>query len=106
MWAALNGGCTKRMVLPTAVNSRLGEIVTDPEEVKNATCEYLNDLYHRDQPPRMEKPWLNSPRMVTVRQRVELNPFRWPQEASLGDFRAIEAINAQLQVPMDGRNGV
>jgi len=55
MWLALNGGSTKRLVnageyigLPTAVNSHSqpGEIMTEPEGIKTAMCEYLSDLYH------------------------------------------------------------
>jgi hypothetical protein len=52
----LQGGSTRKMInsgefigLPTAVNAPQspGKIVTDPEGIKKATCEYLTDLYDR-----------------------------------------------------------
>jgi len=108
MWLALNGGSTKRLVnageyigLPTAVNSHLqpGEIMTEPEGIKTATCEYLSDLYHRNQPPEMEKPWMKTPSVVEVRQRVEKDPFEWPRKADLADFRAMLRRGNQRPAP-------
>ncbi|KAF5312013.1 hypothetical protein D9619_003843 [Psilocybe cf. subviscida] len=81
---ALRGGSTKRLVnsgkyigLPTAVtsSSEPGKIVTDPDNVKKETLEYLKDLYKRAPPPDMEKPWMTTPSVqeckTTVRCYVE-----------------------------------
>jgi hypothetical protein len=74
---ALRAGSTKKLVntgeyigLPTAVNSHLvpGEIVTDAEGVKAVTCGYLGDLYNREEPPAVAKPWMTTPSVKEVRK--------------------------------------
>ena len=112
MMTALHGGSTKRLVnageyigLPTAVNSysQPGEIMTEPEKVKSATCEYLNNLYCRSQPPEMEKPWMITPSVTEVKHRVESDPFQWPRKANLADFRAM--LRKGNQRPAPGPDG-
>src|SRR6266498_1364413 len=66
-------------------------------------CEYLSDLYHRNQPPEMEKPWMKTPSVVEVRQRVEKDPFEWPWKADLADFRAM--LRRDNQRPAPGPDG-
>ena len=108
----LQGGSTRKMInsgefvgLPTAVNAprNPGEIVTDPEGVKKATCEYLTDLYDRGQPPAMQKPWMTTPSVIEVKERVAQTPFQWPQKASLADFQAM--LRRGNQRPAPGPDG-
>jgi len=95
---ALSGGSTKRLIntgefigLPTAVESpsQPGVIITNPSSVKEATCEYLTQLYRRSPPPNIPKPWMETPSVREVRERVGRNPFSWPQKADLSSFRAM-----------------
>ena len=91
--------------LPTAVNAPWspGEIVTDPEGVKKATCEYLTNLYDRGQPPAMQKPWMTTPSVIEVKERVIRTPFQWPQKTSLKDFQAM--LRRGNQRPAPGPDG-
>ena len=109
---ALQGGSTRKMIntgeyvgLPTAVNTprNPGEIVTDPEGVKKATCDYLTDLYNRDQPPAMQKPWMTTPSVIEVKERVAQTPFQWPRKATLTDFQAL--LRRGNQRPAPGPDG-
>lgn len=109
---ALQGGSTRKMInageyvgLPTAVNRprNPGEIVTDPEGVKEATCDYLTDLYNRHQPPIMQKPWMTTPSVIEVKERVAQTPFQWPQKATLTDFQAL--LRRGNQRPAPGPDG-
>ena len=105
---ALCVGSTKKLVatgkyigLPTAVNSHRfpGDITTDTEGVKEATCDYLNDLYNREQPPEVTKPWITTPSVLEVKQRVQQNPFKWPHKSSLADFRVLLRRGNQRPLP-------
>ena len=58
--------------LPTAVNvlDGSGEVVTGPEKVKKITQEYFQGLYHHNDPPNLPKPWMQSPSVTDVKNRV------------------------------------
>jgi hypothetical protein len=73
---SLQSGSTKKLVktgefigLPTAVNSHRmpGEIMTDANGVKTATCDYLEDLYKRDECPNTTKPWMTTLSVLDVK---------------------------------------
>ena len=109
---SLRFGLTKNLVrsgeyvgLPTAVNSQQepGVIRTDPEGVKEAMCDYLTNLYNRERPPDVDKPWLITPSILEVRQRVQKEPFEWPRTASLADFCAL--LRRGNQRPSPGPDG-
>jgi hypothetical protein len=111
-YTLLQGGSTRKMVttgeyigLPTAVSSHRnpGEIVTDPEGVKGTTCQYLTDLYNRDQPPLMEKPWMSTPSVLKIKEKVKKDPFEWPRKSTLADFRAM--LRRGNQRPAPGPDG-
>ena len=77
--------------------------MTDPEGVKKATCDYLTDLYDRGQPPVMQKPWMTTPSVAEVKERVAQTPFEWPQKATLADFQAM--LRRGNQRPAPGPDG-
>jgi hypothetical protein len=96
--AALMGASTKRLVnstdfiaLPLSVN-KLDEsqcLISDPAEVKETTRQYFSKLYHHQPPPAIPKPWLSTPSVLEVRERVRQDPFQWPRPASLENYRAM-----------------
>ena len=95
---ALAGGSTKRLVqsaefipLPMSINTidGSGKLLTSPDSVKAETRRYWEKLYARQPVPAMEKPWLNTKSVKEVNARVSTNPFLWPREANLSDFRAL-----------------
>ncbi|KAG6898794.1 hypothetical protein C0993_004162 [Termitomyces sp. T159_Od127] len=87
----LLGSASKFVPLPTALCSTqsTGVIETEPSAVVDITRKYFTDLYKRSPPPDKPKPWLTTPSVAAVRQRVEQDPFVWPILATLPDFRAM-----------------
>jgi hypothetical protein len=95
---ALLGGSTRRLMiaeeyisLPTAVNTLdgSGKVETEPDKVKRITRDYFQKLYHHSHPPDLPKPWLTSPAVTDVKERVARDPFIWPKLANVNDFRAM-----------------
>jgi hypothetical protein len=92
---ALYGGSTKRLVnaqeyigLPMAVNvlDESGDVVIQPEKVKDITRDYFQELYHHNDPPNVPKPWMQSPSVTDVKDRVSCDPFIWPKLANVNYF--------------------
>jgi hypothetical protein len=95
---ALIGGSTRKLVtaneyigLPNAVNplDGSGEVITEPDKVKQITRDYFQGLYHHEDPPDLPKPWMQSPSVTQVKDRVASNLFIWPRLANVDDFRAM-----------------
>ena len=95
---ALFGGLTKKLViaqeyigLPTAVKivEGSGDVVTEPEKVKDITQNYFQKLYHHKDPPDLPKPWMQSPSVTDIKNKVARDPFIWPKLANVNDFRAM-----------------
>ncbi|KAF5374645.1 hypothetical protein D9615_009023 [Tricholomella constricta] len=117
MLGALRGGSTKRLFngascfvsLPTALSSVSGSprIETDPAAVSDITREYFSKLYHHQKPPDKPKPWMTTPSVREVRERVALDPFVWPLSADPRVFEPCfeRETLAHPLAPMDGRNG-
>jgi hypothetical protein len=91
-------GSTKKMVntsdfvpLPFALNDldNPERLVCDPEGVKETTRKYFTRLYDHSRVRELPKPWLNTPSVVEVRQRVEEDRFQWPRKTTLSNFRAM-----------------
>ncbi|KAJ7854791.1 hypothetical protein B0H13DRAFT_1642207 [Mycena leptocephala] len=95
--SALRGGSTKRLVNPgeyielpiTIKHIHSDRLVSDPPRVKEITREYWSDLYRHEPPPDIPKPWLTTPSVLEIKQRVANDPFLWPRMATLADFRAL-----------------
>ncbi|KAJ7368522.1 hypothetical protein DFH08DRAFT_947426 [Mycena albidolilacea] len=93
----LQGSSTKRLIhpgefidLPVTLNHLHSDLlVSDPSEVKKLTCEYWSSLYTHDPPPNIPKPWLTTKSVLENKQCVAAQPFQWPCQASLSDFRAL-----------------
>lgn len=85
---SLNSGSTKKLIntvtefagLPLVVN-KVGsdELVADPEMVKEETRSYFKKLYDRPPPPNVPKPWMDTPSVIKIRDKVNNDPFVWPQ---------------------------
>ena len=77
--------------LPLVVNDldTPQKLICDPEGVKSTTREYFTRLYDHSGVPQLPKPWLTTPSIVDVSDRVKRDPFVWPRRASLADFRAL-----------------
>ena len=95
---ALRGGSTKRLVhtaefvpLPLSINTidGSGKLLSNPDEVKAETRRYWEKLYSRQPLTPMDKPWLTTESVKQVKERVSANPFVWPRNASISDFRAL-----------------
>ena len=91
-------GSTKKMVqasnfvpLPFALNDLDDpeKLICDPEGVKETTRKYFTRLYDHSRVRELPKPWLNTPSVTEVKQRVENDKFQWPRKATLPDFRAM-----------------
>ena len=87
MLRVLNGASSKQLLpsvysadAPRAVqHPESGALLTDPAQVKAAHVSYFQKLYnHPDPPANYPKPWLSSPSVVEVRNRVLADPFVWP----------------------------
>ena len=109
---ALLGESTRKMViaqeyigLPTAVNALdgSGDVATEPEKVKGITRKYFQDLYHHKDPPDLPKPWMQSPSVTDVKNRVASDLFLWPKLANVNDFRAM--IRCGNHRPAPGTDG-
>src|ERR1700677_195161 len=82
----LLGGSAKRLMstgdyigMPTALTSTDGDtLVTDPELVKSTMKDYWSKLYKQQDIPNVPKPWLSTPLVLEVRERVKNKPFQWP----------------------------
>jgi hypothetical protein len=95
---ALYSRSTKRMVnaqeyigLPTAVNvlDGSGDVVIQPEKVKDIMRDYFQELYHHNDPPNVLKPWMQSPSVTDVKDSLSRDPFIWPKLANVNVFRAM-----------------
>lgn len=91
-------GSTKRLVqtfqhtpLPLSVNALddPDQLICDAEGVKTETAAYFSRLYDHSRIPSMPKPWLETPSVREVKERVLKDPFSWPRQASLDDFRSM-----------------
>jgi hypothetical protein len=110
--AALKGGSTKKLVqsypfipLPHVVNDLDSpeKLICDPEGVKTTTREYFTRLYDHSRVPELPKPWLTTPSVISVRERVKSDPFVWPKRATLADFRALlQRGNSRPSPGLDG----
>ncbi|KAJ3924545.1 MAG: hypothetical protein NXY57DRAFT_1044854, partial [Lentinula lateritia] len=95
--AVLNGTSSKRVLskpqfipMPLIIKSTDSEnLICEPEQVKEATRQYWSDLYHHDPPPNIPKPWLTTPSLIAVKNRVQQDPFTWPQLITIQDLRAL-----------------
>lgn len=87
----LLGGSSKFISLPTALVSPQDPdvLVTDPGGVAELIRNYFLNLYERSPPPDKPKPWLSTPSVIRVRDKVKEDPFVWPVMATLPDFRAM-----------------
>jgi hypothetical protein len=108
---ALRGGSTRKLFtqpfvpLPMVVNSLddPDRLICDPQGVKAETRKYFENLYDHSNVPVMEKPWMTTPSVIEVRNRVLSDPFTWPQTATLADLRAmIRRGNARPSPGPDG----
>lgn len=63
--------------------------ITGPDEIKQATVRYFGDFFSRQERPRMDKPWMDTPSIVHIRLRTKQDPFPWPRPMSLADFRTV-----------------
>jgi hypothetical protein len=98
MIAALRGGSTKKLAatggfvsLPQVISvcNDPDTLLSDPETVMEETCEYFSTLYGRLPPVSVPKPWLTTPSVLSVKDRVQADPFEWPKPASVASFRAL-----------------
>ncbi len=90
-----NSGSTKRLIstiseymgLPTVVNKAgTDELIADPEGVKEETRAYFTKLYDRPPPPNVPKPWMDMPSVIKIQEKVRVEPFQWPKQASITDY--------------------
>ena len=65
------------------------QLLTEGEEIKAATVSYFSHLYHHSQPPPTPKPWLSSPSVLSIHDRIQKDPFLWPQELTLDSLRSL-----------------
>jgi hypothetical protein len=50
---------------------------------------YFQGLYHHEDPPDLPKPWMQSPSVIEVKDKVVDDPFIWPRLANVEDFWAM-----------------
>ena len=110
--AALKSGSTQRLVhmsdfipLPLAINDLDDpeRLICDPKGVKSTTRDYFTRLYDHSRVPDLPKPWLDTPSVKEVKDRLAVDPFVWPVQASLSDFRAM--IRRGNSKPSPGPDG-
>ncbi|GBE78620.1 hypothetical protein SCP_0115090 [Sparassis crispa] len=98
--AVLLGGSSKRLYPhaheisgpPLAITDpQQGDaFITDPQMVKDATTSYFRHLFSRRprQYPEPDKPWLNTPSVLQIRERTASDPFSWPSPMTLLTLRS------------------
>jgi len=93
--AALKSSLTQKFVhlsdfipFPLAINDLDDpeRLVCDPEGVKSTTRDYFTRLYDHSRVPDLPKPWLSTPSVKEIKDRLADDPFIWPVQASLSDF--------------------
>jgi hypothetical protein len=98
MIAALRGGSTKKLAasggfvsLPQSISicDDSDTIVSEPGAVMEETRQYFSSLYGRLPPVSVPKPWLTTPSVLAVKDRVLADPFEWPRPSSISSFRAL-----------------
>ena len=97
----LRSGLTKGMANEGINPIRLPVMVSNPDQpeqilsspspakVKTALAQYFSNLYSHKTPSKTPKPWLETPLVQEAKQKVQVDPFKWPQEASVQSFRAM-----------------
>ena len=109
---ALKGGTTRHLVnkmefVPflSSINDpdNPDDIISDPQLVKDKTRYYFSKLYAHNPPPDIPKPWLTTPAVTQIKERVQRDPFIWPKPADLNDFRAM--LRRGNQRPSPGPDG-
>jgi hypothetical protein len=95
----LHGSSAKRLFphkissLPLAItpapDTNPDLILTGPQDVKAATVEYFQRLYHRTPRTPQAKPWMVSPSVSNISQKVFNDPFPWPQLLTRDDLRLL-----------------
>ncbi|KAK0461552.1 hypothetical protein IW261DRAFT_1576679 [Armillaria novae-zelandiae] len=95
---ALYSGSTKRLINTVTEFARLSlvvnkcgsdELISEPERVKEETRAYFTRLYNRPPPPDVPKPWITTRSVSNVCERVLNEPFDWPRQASITDYRSM-----------------
>jgi hypothetical protein len=98
MITALRGGSTKKLAavgsfvpLPKSISScdDPDKLLSDPDAVMEETREYFSKLYGRLPPVAVPKPWMDTPSVIAVRNRVTAEPFVWPKPMSMSQFHAL-----------------
>lgn len=64
-------------------------LLSDPQAVKNGIRRYFQKLFQHADPPQLPKPWLSSPSVLDLRNRLLHAPFHWPQPLTLDQFRSL-----------------
>jgi len=107
--AVLHGGSSKRMFstkfssLPLAIcpqlDTQLDQVVTGPSNIKSATVQYFQNLYHRMPCPTQTKPWMHCPSVSHIAECVDANPFLWPQPLDTTQMRKLLAKGNSCPTP-------
>ncbi|KAJ7687241.1 hypothetical protein B0H17DRAFT_939568, partial [Mycena rosella] len=93
MIAALHGGSTKKLAatanfisLPQSISAGngSGNMLSEPNAVMEETRDYFSKLYGRLPPVTTPKPWLTTPSILWVKERVLADPFVGNQKPSPG----------------------
>ena len=66
-----------------------GDLLTGPDQIKQATLSYFSTLYHHCDPPPLSKPWLATPSVADIHTRTAAQPFAWPQTLSISSLRLL-----------------
>lgn len=67
------------------------QLLTGPNEIKDAMVSYFSNLYHHSDAPPLNapKPWLSTPSVLSIREHTLTNSFPWPQQLSLPSLCAL-----------------
>ncbi|KAF5388215.1 hypothetical protein D9615_000052 [Tricholomella constricta] len=89
-------------LLSTADDSLEG-LVTGPQCIRETTVQYFEQLYRRTARLPQPKPWMKTPSVRCAAQRVDHDPFSWPQPLSLPDLRQL--LKSGNRRPAPGPDG-
>ncbi|KAG1888731.1 hypothetical protein F4604DRAFT_1877236 [Suillus subluteus] len=51
---------------------------TSPEDIQQETRTYSTDLFTRQDHPAVQKPWMETPSVIAIKEQTSQDPFTWP----------------------------
>ncbi|KAF5373304.1 hypothetical protein D9615_007407 [Tricholomella constricta] len=91
------------LALSSTADDSLDDLVTGPQRIRETTVQYFQRLYRRSTRPPQSKPWTETASVHGIAQRVDAEPFQWPQTLTVSDLRQL--VKSGNRRPAPGPDG-